>query len=222
MIDDRSPHLVGSWRFDVAGPRLTGGPPNAALARAIAALPPVAALLRAAELLIIERASARVAGRHLRIDLAAGAADPIAAALHAVTSRWWATPLCHVRFEGCGALLGPIAPRPTPGLVDLSADDLGGHSSVSVYTRCDAWLPFDLNGRPQPVLSARNAPRLRAALAAVAHALGTQGHALHSKFTRCDGYVVANRLDACDEPVDIADWGYDASWFVAPTPRRRC
>ncbi len=126
MILDRGPHLVDSWRFDVAGPRLASGRPNAALAQAIAALPPVAATLRAAELLIIERASARIAGRQLRIDLAVGDPDPIAAALGAVTARWSTTPLCDVRFEGHGALAGLATPLPMPGLVDLSADDLDG------------------------------------------------------------------------------------------------
>lgn len=162
MILDRGPHFVDSWRFDVAGPRLAGRRPNAALARALAALPPVAAILRAAELLIIERASARVAGRQLRIDLAVGDDDPIAAALRAVTARWSSTPLCDVRFEGHGALAEPATPRPTPGLVDLSADDVGGHGCVSIARRYDAWSP-----------GWRDAERLRVALEAIARALGT-------------------------------------------------
>jgi len=167
VILDRGPHFVDSWRFDVAGPRLAGGRPNAALAQAIAALPPVAAILRAAGLLIIERASARIAGRQLRIDLAGGHPDPIAAALGAVTARWSTTPLCDVRFEGHGALAGFATPLPMPGLVDLSADDLDGHGCVSIATRYDAWPA-----------GGRDAARLRAALEAIAGALGAPRHGL--------------------------------------------
>ncbi|MBK9034958.1 MAG: hypothetical protein IPL61_27460 [Myxococcales bacterium] len=85
-----------------------------------------------------------------------------------------------------------------------------------VATRCDAWLPYDLRGRPQPETSGLNAPRLRGALERIGQVLGIAGDCRRSEIARCEGYTVTNQLDVDDEPIDIFDLGYDESKVETP------
>ncbi len=121
-----------------------------------------------------------------------------------------------IRFDGNGELVAAGQRRPMRDVVYLRASGFDRHSWVTVATRCDAWLPFDLRGRPQQALSDANAPRLRAALEAIERALGAPGSGESSKFAVSDGYVLHNHVDVCDEPIDISEFGYDESWIAAP------
>ena len=55
-------------------------------------------------------------------------------------------------------------------LVSMTPEDGG----VTLSTYCDAWMAYDLRGRPQPDVFALNAPRLAAALAEVSQVLGDE------------------------------------------------
>lgn len=55
-------------------------------------------------------------------------------------------------------------------LVSMTPEDGG----VTLSTYCDAWMAYDLRGRPQPDVFALNAPRLAAVLAEVSQVLGDE------------------------------------------------
>ncbi|MBL8625315.1 MAG: hypothetical protein JNK64_28650 [Myxococcales bacterium] len=123
-----------------------------------------------------------------------------------------------VRLDGVGEIDG-AGVAVVRGLVDVYAYEAGGTGNVVVQTRCDAWLPFDLRGRPQRAVSDTNAPRLRAALEEIEDALGIKGQANKGKYSRCEGYTVVNLFEVGEEdeePIDVFDYGLDESWFVTP------
>ncbi|MFF5707223.1 hypothetical protein ACFY7H_32750 [Streptomyces sp. NPDC012794] len=65
-------------------------------------------------------------------------------------------------------------PTPVEGLFALSAHMDNVYSLVDLTTFSDAWMPFDLRGRPQQAVFAANGPRLAAVLAEIAEALGLE------------------------------------------------
>ncbi|MFJ2580011.1 hypothetical protein [Kitasatospora aureofaciens] len=72
-----------------------------------------------------------------------------------------------------GELFGPEGEVRTEGLFGLSATTYTDFAAVELVTYSDAWMPFDLRGRPQPAVHEANAPRLAAALAELTEALGS-------------------------------------------------
>ncbi|MFE2415180.1 pentapeptide repeat-containing protein [Kitasatospora sp. NPDC059408] len=72
-----------------------------------------------------------------------------------------------------GMLLSPAGDVRTEGLFRLSVSTYTDFAAVDLTTFSDAWLPFDLRGRPQPAVHEANAPRLAAALAELTEALGS-------------------------------------------------
>jgi hypothetical protein len=59
-------------------------------------------------------------------------------------------------------------------LFRLGASALLDYVSVELVTRSDVWLPYDLQGRPQPAVFAANAPRLSAVLRDVSETLDAE------------------------------------------------
>ncbi|MFF3110418.1 pentapeptide repeat-containing protein [Kitasatospora sp. NPDC057904] len=72
-----------------------------------------------------------------------------------------------------GMLLGPAGDVHTERLFHLSTSAYTDFAAVDLTTFSDAWLPFDLRGRPQPAVYEANAPRLAAALAELTDVLGS-------------------------------------------------
>ncbi|MDG9721110.1 hypothetical protein [Streptomyces sp. DH24] len=64
--------------------------------------------------------------------------------------------------------------REEAGLLCLGTAALSGYVSADLVTYSDAWLPYDLKGRPQPEVHALNAPRLAAALRDLSEALDSE------------------------------------------------
>ncbi|MEU6322553.1 hypothetical protein [Streptomyces sp. NPDC047009] len=60
------------------------------------------------------------------------------------------------------------------GLFRLGASAFADFVSVDLVTFSDAWMPYDLKGRPQPGISEANAPRLAAVLNDLAVALDSE------------------------------------------------
>jgi hypothetical protein len=60
------------------------------------------------------------------------------------------------------------------GLLLLGASAFVDFVSVDLVTFSDAWMPYDLKGRPQPGIHQANAPRLAAALSDLATALDSE------------------------------------------------
>ncbi|MER7175640.1 hypothetical protein [Streptomyces mesophilus] len=60
------------------------------------------------------------------------------------------------------------------GLFRLGSSAYAGYVTTDLVTYGDFWLPYDLKGRAQAGVHAANAPRLTAALAALADALGAE------------------------------------------------
>ncbi|MEW2293483.1 hypothetical protein ABZ719_12340 [Streptomyces sp. NPDC006743] len=88
-----------------------------------------------------------------------------------------------------------------------------GAASITLRTYSDAWLSHDLRGRRQPDVQKENAPRLKAALAAVTDLLGVPiepwDPGFHGTPTE-DGFE-----DFPDDDPDLLD-----SWYMFEVPRR--
>ncbi|MFD0353059.1 hypothetical protein ACFVHW_04805 [Streptomyces sp. NPDC127110] len=64
--------------------------------------------------------------------------------------------------------------EPAEGLFELGAHAYAEYSVVDLTAFSDAWMPYDLRGRAQEAVFAANRPRLAAALAEIAEALGPE------------------------------------------------
>ncbi|MEU3723012.1 hypothetical protein [Streptomyces sp. NPDC031705] len=60
------------------------------------------------------------------------------------------------------------------GLFAVTVEVSEGYFNVDLTTFSDAWMPYDLRGRAQEAVFARNGPRLASALAQIAEALGLE------------------------------------------------
>ncbi|WP_446221766.1 hypothetical protein ACTWPB_17945 [Nocardia sp. IBHARD005] len=60
------------------------------------------------------------------------------------------------------------------GLFTLGTGVYRDYIATDLTTRSDAWLPYDLNGRAQPTVYARNQPRLAAVLTGLADVLDSE------------------------------------------------
>ena len=103
--------------------------------------------------------------------------------------------------------------------VSVAAESFG--SSISVWTLSDVWLLYDLNGRPQPIVSSFNAPRLESALEEIERVVGVAAVGEDTRFAHRDGYTLRNRRvhgNVHGEVLDLQDMGYDESWIVERWP----
>ncbi|MEU8517767.1 hypothetical protein AB0C76_40275 [Kitasatospora sp. NPDC048722] len=101
-----------------------------------------------------------------------GSAEELAAAVRAAL-RPGAIGSADATLLPVGVLLGPEGEVHTEGLFALSASTDADFAAVELVTFSDAWMPFDLRGRPQPAVHEANAPRLAAALAELTDVLGS-------------------------------------------------
>ena len=69
---------------------------------------------------------------------------------------------------------------------------LTGRYLFSIHTSCDAWLPCELLGAPQPERYGLNAPRLREALTRTNAILGGALWADRSKLAVVNGFEIEN------------------------------
>jgi hypothetical protein len=93
-------------------------------------------------------------------------------------------------------------PRAVDDLVWLNATLLL-NPMVAVCAQSDAWMPFDLRGRPHTVLYTRNAARLEAALQAVA-ALGLEASFDdETPYARIEGFRLDNHHDGDGRAADV-------------------
>ncbi|MFG3528793.1 hypothetical protein ACGF8B_18860 [Streptomyces sp. NPDC047917] len=88
-----------------------------------------------------------------------------------------------------------------------------GAGTVTLDTYGDAWMSHDLRGHQQPDVQKENAPRLKAALAAITRMLGVE--IVASDFTSYGIPTEDGFEDLPDEDPDILD-----SWYMAEIPRR--
>ncbi|RSS51080.1 hypothetical protein EF912_21160 [Streptomyces sp. WAC07061] len=73
-----------------------------------------------------------------------------------------------------GTLAGRGAGELVHGMFLLGSSAYGDFTSVDLVTFSDVWMPYDLRGRAQEAVCAANRPRLAAALAEIAEALGSE------------------------------------------------
>ncbi|GAA4586850.1 hypothetical protein GCM10023194_34170 [Planotetraspora phitsanulokensis] len=73
-----------------------------------------------------------------------------------------------------GMLVGETEEVPQAGLFRLGASAFAGFAGTELVTFSDAWMLYDLKGRPQPALHVANAPRLSAALRELSEVLGSE------------------------------------------------
>lgn len=111
--------------------------------------------------------------------------------------------------------------RALDGVLGLSVAAESYGSSISVWTLSDVWLLYDLNGRPQPIVSSFNAPRLESALEEIERVVGVAAVGEDTRFADRDGYTLRNRRvhgNVYGEVLDLQDMGYDESWIVERWP----
>ncbi|MBK7077298.1 MAG: hypothetical protein IPH44_33905 [Myxococcales bacterium] len=183
---------------------------------AVEALRPVTEVLKAHQLLSVDVTRVRtVAEPHAYQDRPASSDHPVDDLLAVVGApALGATPL-GARLEGTGVVVQPAGRVEVRDVVTAGLAESGGVGTIFVETRCDAWLPFNLRGMPQQELYELNAPRLRAALEEIERRLGVRGAGESTKFAQCEGYTLVNYFDVCEEPVDIAEFGYDDTWIAS-------
>lgn len=183
---------------------------------AVEALRPVAVVLKAHHLLSVDVTRVRTAAEpQVYQDHLASSDHPVDDLLAVVGApELGATPL-GARLEGTGVVVQPAGNVELRNVVTVGLTESGGVGTIFVETRCDAWLPFNLRGKPQKELHELNAPRLRAALEEIERMLGVKGACESTKFAQCEGYTLGNYFDVCDEPIDIAEFGYDDTWIAA-------
>ncbi|MFE7094974.1 hypothetical protein [Streptomyces erythrochromogenes] len=112
-----------------------------------------------------------------------------------------------------GSLFDGAEELSTAGILDLGAYVDADFATVELITYSDAWMPYDLRGRPQPAVHEANAPRLRSVLAELTDVLG---HDMDPEdptyFGTPTGTGVAPRTDRDGTPSD--------SWSRYEIPRR--
>jgi hypothetical protein len=109
------------------------------------------------------------AGAPSSAGLAQDLADRIAATMRAGEPG---SVYAHARSSG--EILAGGEAREEVDLCRLGVSVFGSYVSTDLETTSDAWLPYDLKGRPQPDVHAANAPRLAAALRDLSEALDTE------------------------------------------------
>jgi hypothetical protein len=105
-----------------------------------------------------------------------------------------------------GLLAGEAEEVRQEGLFRLATSAFADFVSTDLVTSSDAWLPYDLKGRPQPTVHAANAPRLAGALHGLAEALDSETDPDDpTYFGKPTATGVDNWLDDDGTPSDV--WG---------------
>ncbi len=126
-----------------------------------------------------------------------------------------------LEISGKSIVESPRGDRALDGVLGVSIAVMPYGSSIGVWTLSDVWLPYDLNGRPQPIVSSFNAPRLESALEEIERAVGVAAVGEDTRFADRDGYTLRNRRvhgNVYGEVLDLQDMGYDESWIVGRWP----
>ena len=223
MIIARGSDSVGCWHFPVEEENC-----NAAARerwqRALRLLEAAAALGEAQELVVYPVQAVLVTGRAkgapppLVVQVATSA--DLGAALDAmVAQRDFA--FGDVELNSESVIYAPSGRRTLAGVFELECHVLGYDAYLTVSTRADVWLPFDLLARPQPMVARMNAPRLQLTLAGIELAVGAAGFAEDTRFAHRDRYTLRNHRvhgNVHGDVLDLQDMGYDESWIVERWP----
>ncbi|MEZ4462940.1 MAG: hypothetical protein R3F43_00105 [bacterium] len=102
--------------------------------------------------------------------------------------RQWGT----LDIHGSSVIASPLGERALQGVLGLTVAAESFGNSISIWTRSDVWMPYDLQARPHPEVAALNAPRLKAALEAVERMLGVTALSEDTRFAKVDGYELRN------------------------------
>ncbi|MEZ4462939.1 MAG: hypothetical protein R3F43_00100 [bacterium] len=127
--------------------------------------------------------------------------------------RQWGT----LDIHGSSVIASPLGERALQGVLGLTVAAESFGNSISIWTRSDVWMPYDLQARPHPEVAALNAPRLKAALEAVERMLGVTALSEDTRFAKVDGYELRNHT-AFGDVLDLQDMGYDESWIAERWP----
>ncbi|MBP8807555.1 MAG: hypothetical protein KBG48_00760 [Kofleriaceae bacterium] len=122
-----------------------------------------------------------------------------------------------LRVDGRAEVHGVHASRLLDDVVRLKCVVAGFDTYLSLSTRSDIWMPYNLMAQPQSEVAELNAPRLRAALEAIEQIVGKPGYAEDSRFAKVDGYELRNHIVRGDV-LDLQDMGYDESWIADRWP----
>lgn len=223
MIIARGTDSVGCWHFPLEEENSTAAA-RERWARSLRVLVTAAALAEAQELIVYPIQAVLVTGR------AHGAPPPLVvqvatpedlgAALNAmVAQRDFA--FGDIELHSESVICAPSGRRMLAGAFELECHVLGYDAYLTVSTRADVWLPFDLLARPQPMVARMNAPRLQSTLAGIEQAVGAAGFADDTRFAHRDGYTLRNHRvhgNVHGDVLDLQDMGYDESWIVERWP----
>jgi hypothetical protein len=78
------------------------------------------------------------------------------------------------------------------------------HHTVSLNTQADVWLPYTLDGRPQPNSARHNAPRLESTVRTVGGRLQLFTRAVDmTDYASNDGYRLSNFIDQEGHVIDV-------------------
>ncbi len=122
-----------------------------------------------------------------------------------------------LRLDGRAEVRGAHEKRLLDDVVRLKCVVAGFDTYLSLSTRSDIWMPYNLMAQSQSMVAALNAPRLRAALEAIEQIVGCPGVAEDSRFAKVHGYELRNHIVRGDV-LDLQDMGYDESWIVERWP----
>jgi len=219
MILHRGTDPIGDWRFSSDNALRSPATNRQALEWAISQLPAALRVLQEARLLVPARIVVRLpetrpAAAPRWIQSESTSWQDAHAVLDTVGRDWPDVVPISVDLQGTGMIMDSGVERWMPDVVGLRAYELGFCGNVWVATWCDAWLPYDMHGRPQPELRARNAPRLTQALQRIEALIGFAAIPGDSKFSEVDGYTLTNRLDIDGDPIEMSILGYDDSWVA--------
>ncbi len=219
MIIARGTDSVGSWHFPLEDARSTAAP-RERWQRCLRLLVAAAPLAEAAELIVYPVQAVLVTGRGAGapppLVVHVGTPEELGPALEAmVAQREFA--FGDIELQAESVICAPPGRRRISGAFELECNVLGYDAYLTVSTRADVWLPFDLLARPQPKVSRMNAPRLQSTLAGIALAVGAAGFAEDTRFALVDEYALRNR-EIQGGALDLQDMGYDESWIIERWP----
>ena len=223
MIIARGTDAVGCWHFSLEEERSTAAA-RERWQRSLRFLATAAALGETQELIVYPiqavLVAARANGAPPPLVVQVATQEDLGAALEAmVAQREFA--FGDVELHSDSVICAPSGRRRLSGAFELECHVLDYDAYLTVSTRADVWLPFDLLARPQPMVSRLNAPRLEVTLAWIEFACGAAGFAEDTRFAHRDGYTLRNRRvhgNAYGEVLDLQDMGYDESWIVERWP----
>jgi hypothetical protein len=123
----------------------------------------------------------------------------------------------HISIDGRAKVLGRDEGRVLEGVIELTCVVWTDDVYITLSTRSDVWMPYNLMAQSQWEVAELNAPRLRAALEAIEQIVGKPGYAEDSRFAKVDGYELLNHI-VRGVVLDLQDMGYDESWIIERWP----